>query len=153
LQLQLGGDEIELDIDELSPEVLHKLYKFVSKNTSTPSRPQPPIQAPAPANASSKSSRAVNKPKKNKPMSATEQERKIKELENRLGGFDNEQAASPTTVPRSLGTTGQSGRKFPSWFSFSSPSAQIADKNPLYADAEESSSDDDSSSGSESEEE
>ncbi|KAF3911418.1 hypothetical protein ABW20_dc0103533 [Dactylellina cionopaga] len=115
------GDEIELDIDELAPATLHKLYKFVSENTLAPeSSTAPPV-------ATSKSAKtASSKPrKKNKPMSATEQERKIREIQNQIEGFEG---GSPTDDgPRSLASMG--------------------------AKQAESSSDDDSSSGSESEEE
>ncbi|EWC47663.1 hypothetical protein DRE_03283 [Drechslerella stenobrocha 248] len=121
--LAQDGDEIELDIDELAPTTLHKLYKFVSENTLAP---DPPTQAPAQTAKGSKA--APSKPrKKNKPMSATEQERKIRELQSQIEGFEG---GSPTEDgPRSLASMG--------------PVKQNAD----------SSSDDDSSSGSESEEE
>ncbi|EPS36535.1 hypothetical protein H072_9928 [Dactylellina haptotyla CBS 200.50] len=121
--LAQDGDEIELDIDELAPATLHKLYKFVSENTLAP---EPAVAAapvaPAPKNTKS----APSKPrKKNKPMSATEQERKIRELQSQISGFEG---GSPTDEgPRSLASMG--------------------------AKQAESSSDDDSSSGSESEEE
>ncbi|KAJ6260308.1 hypothetical protein Dda_4533 [Drechslerella dactyloides] len=117
------GDEIELDIDELAATTLHKLYKFVAENTLAPS---PPTQHPAPAPKHGKSAAPAKPRKKNKPMSATEQERKILELQSQISGFEG---GSPTDDgPRSLASMG--------------PTKQA-----------ESSSDDDSSSGSESEEE
>ncbi|KAK6535281.1 hypothetical protein TWF694_001749 [Orbilia ellipsospora] len=121
--LAQDGDEIELDIDELAPATLHKLYKFVSENTFAPE----PAASAAPAAPAPKGSKnAPSKPrKKNKPMSATEQERKIRELKSQIEGFEG---GSPTDEgPRSLASMG--------------------------AKHAESSSDDDSSSGSESEEE
>ncbi|KAF3905852.1 hypothetical protein AA313_de0207476 [Arthrobotrys entomopaga] len=121
--LAQDGDEIELDIDELAPATLHKLYKFVSENTFAPE----PAASTTPAAPAAKGSKnAPSKPrKKNKPMSATEQERKIRELKSQIEGFEG---GSPTDDgPRSLASMGA--------------------KNA------ESSSDDDSSSGSESEEE
>ncbi|KAF3933399.1 hypothetical protein ABW19_dt0207307 [Dactylella cylindrospora] len=121
---QDGSDEIELDIDELAPATLHKLYKFVNDNTLAPEKTAPPF---VPAAKPTKNAPAPKPRKKNKPMSATEQERKIRELERQIEGFEG---ASPTEDgPRSLASMG-----------------------PTNKDAE-SSSDDDSSSGSESEEE
>ncbi|KAF3922202.1 hypothetical protein ABW21_db0208041 [Orbilia brochopaga] len=117
------GDEIELDIDELAPKTLHKLYKFVAENTAALS---PPTPSTAPAAKNSKAVAPSKPRKKNKPMSATEQERKIAELKSQISGFEG---ASPTDDgPRSLASMG--------------PVKQA-----------ESSSEDDPSSGSESEEE
>ncbi|EGX48025.1 hypothetical protein AOL_s00081g352 [Orbilia oligospora ATCC 24927] len=115
------GDEIELDIDELAPATVHKLYIFVTENTLPPAESAAPV-APAP-----KMPKAVptKQRKKNKPMSATEQERKIREIQSQIEGFEG---GSPTDDgPRSLASMG--------------------------AKQVESSSDDDPSSGSESEEE
>ncbi|RVD82395.1 uncharacterized protein DFL_006821 [Arthrobotrys flagrans] len=115
------GDEIELDIDELAPATVHKLYIFVTENTLPTAESAAPV-APAP-----KMPKAVptKQRKKNKPMSATEQERKIREIQSQIEGFEG---GSPTDDgPRSLASMG--------------------------AKQVESSSDDDPSSGSESEEE
>ncbi|KAI5791742.1 hypothetical protein DFH27DRAFT_592142 [Peziza echinospora] len=84
-------DEIELDIDELSPEILYKLHQYVSKHAPpvpvnvdygyVPPPPPPPPSAPK--------AKAAPRPKKNKPMSATEQEAKIKDLNAKLAAFEN----------------------------------------------------------------
>ncbi|KAI5852588.1 Bromodomain-containing protein [Morchella snyderi] len=117
------NDEIELDIDELDPQTLYKLYAYVSKYTpALEAKYVPPPPPPRPAQESKAKTKAPSKPRKNKPMSASEQEAKIKDLTARLHDFDN-----PTPLPSS---------------------AQAAPEN---ADSE--SSDDDESSGSESEEE
>ncbi|KAI4278258.1 MAG: hypothetical protein LQ337_001139 [Flavoplaca oasis] len=74
-------DELELDIDELSDNVLRKLSDFVKKNSKAPDdvpRP-PPVVTAAPA-----ASR-----KKNKPMSKHEQERRIESLKEQQAQFQN----------------------------------------------------------------
>lgn len=77
-------DEIELDIDELSNEVLFKLLGFVRKYAPRPEDSPPPRQQPtAPSTA------APSRPKKNKPMSKTEQEARISEINGRLAQFQN----------------------------------------------------------------
>ena len=76
-------DEIELDIDELSNEVLYKLLGFVRKYAPRPNDLPPARQAPAPAPVQ------ASHPKKNKPMSKNEQEAKIREIRSRLSGFQN----------------------------------------------------------------
>ncbi|MCJ1244031.1 hypothetical protein MMC30_001228 [Trapelia coarctata] len=75
-------DEIELDIDELSNEVLYKLLNFVRKYAPLPTDPPPRPSA-------NNSSTAPSRPKKNKPMSKVEQEAKIQEIKGRLSGFQN----------------------------------------------------------------
>ncbi|KAL9025092.1 MAG: hypothetical protein Q9196_006026 [Gyalolechia fulgens] len=74
-------DELELDIDELSDEVLRKLYDFVKKN-SKGSDDVPRTQTVA-------SSAPVPTRKKNKPMSKQEQERQIQDLKNISSQFQN----------------------------------------------------------------
>ena len=76
-------DEIELDIDELSNDVLYKLLGFVRKYAPRPNDSPPARQAPAPAPVQ------ASHPKKNKPMSKNEQEAKIREIQSRLSGFQN----------------------------------------------------------------
>ncbi|KAI9820703.1 MAG: hypothetical protein M1827_005072 [Pycnora praestabilis] len=77
-------DEIELDIDELSNEVLYQLLVFVREYA--PAGDGEPASAPRPkAPAAPKSGAA--KPKKNKPMSKYEQEARIHELQGKLKGF------------------------------------------------------------------
>ena len=73
-------DELELDIDELSNEVLHKLLTFVRKHAPRPD--DTPSQRPV-ATASS----AATTKKKNKPMSSHEQEAQIAQMRNKLSAF------------------------------------------------------------------
>ena len=72
-------DELELDIDELSDEVLHKLLVFVRKHAprsdDAPTRPTPAASSAAPTR------------KKNKPMSKTEQEARIAQVQSGLSAF------------------------------------------------------------------
>ncbi|MCJ1356754.1 MAG: hypothetical protein MMC33_006750 [Icmadophila ericetorum] len=76
-------DEIELDIDELSNEVLYKLLGFVRKYAPRPNDSPPPARAAPSAPA------ANSRPKKSKPMSKNEQEAKIQEIKGKLSGFQN----------------------------------------------------------------
>lgn len=75
-------DELELDIDELENDVLWKLYHFVRKHVprtedASPARPPAAPSSAAPAR------------KKNKPMSKTEQEARIAQVQNGLSAFQN----------------------------------------------------------------
>ena len=74
-------DELELDIDELSDEVLHKLLAFVRKHVPRPD--DSPVQPP-PATSSAAPTR-----KKNKPMSKHEQEARIAQVQSGLSAFQN----------------------------------------------------------------
>ena len=75
----MQDDELELDIDELSDEVLHKLLVFVRKHAphadDAPARPAPTTSSAAPTR------------KKNKPMSKTEQEARIAQVQSGLSAF------------------------------------------------------------------
>ncbi|KAL8694376.1 MAG: hypothetical protein Q9218_000941 [Villophora microphyllina] len=73
-------DELELDIDELSDEVLRKLWEFVKKN----SKAQEEVRAPPVVSTAPNASR-----KKNKPMSKQEQERQIQDLKHISSQFQN----------------------------------------------------------------
>ena len=75
-------DELELDIDELSNEVLHKLLAFVRKYAPRPDD-SPPRQAATSAPS------AAARPKKNKPMSKHEQEAQIEQVRGKLSAFQN----------------------------------------------------------------
>ena len=79
-------DELELDIDELSDEVLHKLLVFVRKHAprsdDAPTRPAPAASSAAPTR------------KKNKPMSKTEQEARIAQVQSGLSAFQKGSAPS-----------------------------------------------------------
>ena len=72
-------DELELDIDELSNEVLYKLLQFVRKHA--PRADDSPLQAPVNTSASAPTR------KKNKPMSKHEQEARIAQVQNNLSTF------------------------------------------------------------------
>ncbi|KAL8818120.1 MAG: hypothetical protein Q9223_003181 [Gallowayella weberi] len=77
----IQDDELELDIDELSDNVLRKLSDFVKKNAKVPDEvPRPPAVVSAAPAASRK---------KNKPMSKQEQERQIENLRERHAQFEN----------------------------------------------------------------
>ena len=76
-------DEIELDIDELSNEVLFKLLGFVRKYAPRPDDSPPARQPPAPAPVQ------ASHPKKNKPMSKNEQESRIREIQSKLSKFES----------------------------------------------------------------
>jgi bromodomain-containing factor 1 len=67
----------------LSNEVLYKLYNFVKKHAPMPNdSPEPAIKRVAPASAPS------SRPKKNKPMSKSEQEAQIAHIRGQLSGLD-----------------------------------------------------------------
>lgn len=75
-------DELELDIDELSDEVLHKLLVFVRKHAPRPDdSPSRRAAPPAPPTSQPR--------KKNKPMSKTEQEARIEQVKGNLSAFQN----------------------------------------------------------------
>ncbi|KAI9681349.1 MAG: hypothetical protein M1817_002632 [Caeruleum heppii] len=84
----LQDEELELDIDELSDEVLYKLYQFVQKyapgarqeDEPKPSRPKSTAAAGAAVGA---------KPRKNKPMSSFEQDAMINEIQGKLKKYQN----------------------------------------------------------------
>ncbi|KAJ5567284.1 hypothetical protein N7535_006590 [Penicillium sp. DV-2018c] len=82
--------EIELDIDELPNEVLHKLLNFVKKHVPNLMDDDDDDDLPA-------SSVAPPKPKKNKPMSKFEQEAQINMLQSNLSRFQGG-AFSPDPV-------------------------------------------------------
>ncbi|KAK4690733.1 bromodomain-containing factor 1, partial [Lecanoromycetidae sp. Uapishka_2] len=82
----IQDDELELDIDELSDDVLFKLYTYVKKSAPLPD--DDPVR-PAPATSSAAPTR-----KKNKPMSKHEQEARIAQVQNGLSAFQN-----PGSVP------------------------------------------------------
>ncbi|KAJ5138780.1 Bromodomain [Penicillium bovifimosum] len=82
--------EIELDIDELPNDVLHKLLNFVKKHVPNMMDDDDDDDIPA-------SSVAPPKPKKNKPMSKFEQEAQINMLQSNLSRFQGG-AYSPDPV-------------------------------------------------------
>ncbi|KAI9697309.1 MAG: hypothetical protein M1836_004873 [Candelina mexicana] len=86
-------EEIELDIDELSNDVLYKLLQFVRKYA--PSNSSFEAGAPLRAKDSPAPKAPSSKPKKNKPMSKYEQEARISELQGRLAGFHNPTSDDP----------------------------------------------------------
>lgn len=91
---------MELEIDQLTNEALHKLWDLLKKvlphfGTNAPSvRESSPVNNGPPAKQGSKSS----KPKKNKPMNAREQEARIAELERLKNQYKGGQ--EPTSSDR-----------------------------------------------------
>lgn len=88
-------DELELDIDELPNSLLVKLFNYVTKNSESSSNAEKSYRSDyhAPAALAEVSpvmqSAPASRPKKNKPMSATEQEAKIASIQKKLASFDN----------------------------------------------------------------
>ncbi|TDZ24811.1 Bromodomain-containing factor 1 [Colletotrichum orbiculare MAFF 240422] len=86
-QSENSSGELELDIEQLSNEALHKLWDLCKKALPSFNQkavaPVAPARSPSPApTVSSKAAKNSNsKPKKNKPMNAQEQEARIAELE------------------------------------------------------------------------
>ena len=83
-------DELELDIDELSDDVLRKLYDFVKKNSKTEEVRAPPVV----------SSSTVATKKKNKPMTKEQQEAQIQNLKNITSQFQGDARPSIETAPQ-----------------------------------------------------
>lgn len=136
--------EIELDIDELDPDTLYKLYTYVNKHAENfPEGHQatyvPPPPPPQPEQLK-KPKPTQPKPKKNKPMTAEEQEARIQQLQSQIHNFDNPAAFS------------MQSKLFGESFVVGRSNADVDVVAPS-APGEEESSDDDESSGSESEEE
>ncbi|KAG9256625.1 transcription regulator BDF1 [Emericellopsis atlantica] len=86
-QMESEDGELELDIDQLSTEALLKLWELCKRVLPgfgkdpvhhPPSSPE--AARPAVAAASAGSAKGAPKPKKNKPMTASEQERRIADL-------------------------------------------------------------------------
>src|SRR5690606_18072044 len=86
-------DELELDMDDLPNEVLHKLRTYVNRQTAgddtsyKPVRPEYVAPSPPPAPVPAAAAPQTVRPKKNKPMSAVEQEAKIATLQAKLNSF------------------------------------------------------------------
>ncbi|KAL8873209.1 MAG: hypothetical protein Q9174_001292 [Haloplaca sp. 1 TL-2023] len=83
-------DELELDIDELSDDVLRKLYDFVKKNSKTEEVRPPPVV----------SSATVATKKKNKPMTKEQQEAQLQNLKNITSQFQGDARPSIETAPQ-----------------------------------------------------
>ncbi|TQN66580.1 Bromodomain-containing factor 1 [Colletotrichum shisoi] len=90
-QSENSSGELELEIDQLTNEALHKLWDLCKKALPTfanglapaPAREASPVNTPP-----SKSAGKSTKPKKNKPMNAQEQEARIAELERLRNMYD-----------------------------------------------------------------
>ena len=80
-------DELELDIDELSNEVLYKLLQFVRKHAPRPD--DTPLATTATAGNTAPAGR-----KKNKPMSKSEQEARIAQVQSGLSAFQKGNAGA-----------------------------------------------------------
>ncbi|KAH0543931.1 hypothetical protein FGG08_001832 [Glutinoglossum americanum] len=106
-QLSGQGDdgELELDIDELPNEVLYKLLLFVQKHA--PNTREVRADSPPPKVSTAKG--GVPKMKKNKPMSKTEQEARIEELQRKLKNYQNVGSNSPEPEEESSGDDDESG--------------------------------------------
>ncbi|KAI9777109.1 MAG: hypothetical protein M1839_009065 [Geoglossum umbratile] len=106
-QLTGQGDdgELELDIDELPNDVLYKLLQFVQKHA--PSSRE--VQVESPPKISSVAKGGVPKTKKNKPMSKTEQEARIEELQRKLKNYKNAGSNSPEPEEESSSDDDESG--------------------------------------------
>ncbi|KAK2054155.1 hypothetical protein LY76DRAFT_523067 [Colletotrichum caudatum] len=90
-QSENSSGELELEIDQLTNEALHKLWDLCKKALPTFANglPSAPAREPSPVNsAPAKSSGKPTKPKKNKPMNAQEQEARIAELERLRNMYD-----------------------------------------------------------------
>ncbi|CAN6674517.1 bromodomain-containing factor 1 [Trichomonascus vanleenenianus] len=70
-----GQEEIELDIDQLDPQVILKLYNFVVRKDPKKSRKSTGTGAPRPK-------------KKSKPLTEEEQSRQIRQIEKKIRQFD-----------------------------------------------------------------
>jgi bromodomain-containing factor 1 len=98
---------MELDVEELPNEVLHDLWKLVKRfqkaNNSKSVEEEPVDEDYEPAVAGARGGQSSAKPRKNKPMNATEQEAKIKALSEQLGRVPNGGSGegSPTGAGRS----------------------------------------------------
>ncbi|KAF9878146.1 transcription regulator bdf1 [Colletotrichum karsti] len=84
-QSENSSGELELEIDQLTNEALHKLWDLCKKALPTFAQgiaPAPSAREPSPVHsAPAKGAAKSSKPKKNKPMNAIEQEARIAELE------------------------------------------------------------------------
>ncbi|GAB0134270.1 hypothetical protein EsDP_00002649 [Epichloe bromicola] len=83
-QNENNDGELELDIDQLSQDALGKLWDLCRKALPGFAKDMEPVPAPEASRPSAKQSSKAStaaKPKKNKPMSASEQEQRIAELQ------------------------------------------------------------------------
>lgn len=94
--------EIELDVDELPNDVLFLLLKFVKKHAPTSLMELEDYGEPEPDFVPNVAS---SKPKKNKPMNATEQEAQINRLESQLSEFRGGGGYSPEIGKFNLGVS------------------------------------------------
>ena len=83
-------DELELDIDELSNDVLYKLLLFVRKHA--------PRADDSPVRPVASGSTAAPTRKKNKPMSKHEQEARIAQVQSGLSAFQKGGAQNPCMI-------------------------------------------------------
>lgn len=91
-----GQDEIELDMDQLDPHTLMKLYNYVvkddSKKKSSGGKSSSSSQRPS-------SSVYPGQRKKSKPMSESEQAQQIEQIQKKLRQFDEAEGGSATPPP------------------------------------------------------
>lgn len=90
-----GQDEIELDMDQLDPHTLMKLYNYVVKDDSKKK------SSGGKSSSSSRPSSSVypGQRKKSKPMSESEQAQQIEQIQKKLRQFDEAEGGSATPPP------------------------------------------------------
>ncbi|KAG5365547.1 Bromodomain-containing factor 2 [Yarrowia sp. C11] len=91
-----GQDEIELDMDQLDPHTLMKLYNYVVKDDS-----KKKSSSGGKSSSSSRPSSSVypGQRKKSKPMSESEQAQQIEQIQKKLRQFDEAEGGSATPPP------------------------------------------------------
>jgi bromodomain-containing factor 1 len=86
-------DELELDVDEIPEPVLQDLYRFVKSHRKAVGADitgeDEDWEEPGERRLSGSNKPAATQRKKNKPMSAREQEHKIAQVRKQLERFDN----------------------------------------------------------------
>lgn len=93
---------MELDIEQLSPDALAKLYDLVVKafpsmKVKEKSKPEP---APTPSEpTASQLAKGSTKPKKHKPMGKAEQERNLAKIREIKAQFQNRGSGSQEPLP------------------------------------------------------
>jgi len=100
-QEESESGELELDIEQLSPEALAKLYDLVARSGKKPARPEAPRPEPAagPAEPAPHHLAKSAKPKKHKPMGKAEQERSIEKLREIKAQFQRPGSGSQEPLP------------------------------------------------------
>lgn len=95
-------EEVELEIDQLNPATVLKLYDYVVKSTKPP-RSNPAVSKASGKSAAAAAALAAAQKRKGKPMSEAEQTQKIEELQRKLAEFDR----AETVVDGEEGISGE----------------------------------------------